>query len=56
MLTKIAAQHIQHMQKAMEQMNIKLTEVIADICGVMGMMITDAILAGEGRPLQACEV
>ncbi|MEZ6089052.1 MAG: IS110 family transposase [Pirellulaceae bacterium] len=50
MLTKIAAQHIQHMQKAMEQMNIKLTEVISDICGVTGMMIIDAILAGERDP------
>jgi hypothetical protein len=50
MLTKMAAQHIQHMQKAMEQMNIKLTEVISDICGATGTAIIDAILAGERDP------
>lgn len=50
MLVKHAAQHIQHMQKAMEQMNLKLTEVISDICGVTGMAIIDAILGGERNP------
>jgi len=47
MLTKHAAMHVQHMQKALEQMNLKLTEVISDVCGVTGMTIIDAILAGE---------
>ncbi|WP_146403238.1 IS110 family transposase [Planctomycetes bacterium CA13] len=50
MLVKHAAQHVQHMQKAMEQMNLKLTEVISDICGVTGLAIIDAILAGERDP------
>lgn len=50
MLVKHSAQHIQHMQKAMEQMNLKLTEVISDICGATGMAIIDAILDGVRDP------
>ncbi|MBI1917725.1 MAG: IS110 family transposase [Planctomycetes bacterium] len=49
-LVRYAAQHIQHMQKALEQMNLKLTEVISDITGVTGLRIIDAILAGERDP------
>ena len=44
-------QHIQHMQKALEQMNVKLTEVIADITGMTGMSIIKAILQGERDPV-----
>ena len=29
-----AAQHVQHMQKALEQMNVKLTEVVSDVSGL----------------------
>lgn len=47
MLISYAGQHIQHMQKALEQMNIKLTEVLSDITGVTGMAIIKAILRGE---------
>lgn len=47
MLVRYQAQHIQHMQKALEQMNLKLTEVITDITGVTGTRIIDAILRGE---------
>ena len=50
MLIAYAGQHIQHMQKALEQMNVKLTEVIADITGATGTRIIDAILAGERDP------
>lgn len=49
-LVSYAAQHIQHIQKALEQMNIKLTEVIADVVGATGLAIIDAILAGERNP------
>jgi transposase len=49
-LVDYAGQHIQHMQKALEQMNLKLTEVVADIAGVTGLAIIDAILAGEREP------
>src|SRR5262249_30695144 len=33
MLIRYAAQHVQHMQKALEEMNVKLTEVVSDIVG-----------------------
>ena len=47
MLTKYQSQHIQHMQKALAQMNIQLGNVIADIAGETGQKIVRAILAGE---------
>lgn len=46
-LTEMAATHIRMMQKAMEQMNIKLQNVIADITGKSGQRIITAILEGE---------
>lgn len=42
-----AARAIQHMQQALELMNVKLTEVVSDITGVTGLAIIDAILEGE---------
>ncbi len=42
-----ASMHINHMQKALIQMNIRLTEVISQIHGVSGMRIIQAILNGE---------
>jgi transposase len=41
-----AGRAIQHMQKALEQMNVKLAEVLNDITGVTGMLILKAILRG----------
>jgi transposase len=52
MLIGYAGQHIQHMQKALEQMNVKLTEVVSDITGATGMAILRAILRGERDPLR----
>ena len=46
-LIRFAAKHIQHMQKALEQMNVKLSHVISDLTGVSGLAIVDAILSGE---------
>ena len=48
-LIRYAGQHIQHMQKALEQMNLKLTEVVSDITGVTGRAIIQAILKGTAR-------
>ena len=45
------ARELQHMQKAMAQMNIKLDSVISDIAGKSGMAIIRAILAGERDPM-----
>ena len=47
MLIRHSAMHVQHMQKALEQMNVKLTEVLSDITGVTGMRIIAAILGGQ---------
>jgi transposase len=47
-----AARAIQHMQQALELMNVKLTEVVSDITGTTGMAIIAAILAGERDPEQ----
>lgn len=40
----------QRMQKALEQMNIKLANVISDITGKTGRSIIEAILKGEREP------
>jgi transposase len=47
MLVKSAATHIQHMQKALQQMNLRLDNVVSDITGQTGMRIIKAILSGE---------
>jgi transposase len=47
MLIEYAAAHIQHMQKAMTQMNLQLQHVISDITGATGMRIIRAIVGGE---------
>lgn len=49
-LIRYRATHIQHMQKALELMNLKLTSVISDITGMTGMQIIRAIIAGERDP------
>ena len=52
MLIRYAAQHVQHMQKALEEMNVKLTEVVSDIVGQTGMKIIQDIVRGERDPHQ----
>ena len=50
MLVEYASQQIQHMQKALTQMNVKLQHVISDIAGRTGTDITWAIAGGERNP------
>jgi transposase len=50
MLVEYRSAHIQHMQKALTQMNLRLANVLSDITGVTGMKIIRAILAGERDP------
>src|SRR5262249_5710059 len=52
MLVAMASRAVQHMQKALEQMHLKLTEVVSDSTGKTGMTIIRAILAGERDPQQ----
>lgn len=46
-LVRDGARAVQHMQKALVQMNIQLTEVLSDIAGKTGLAILRAIVAGE---------
>jgi transposase len=46
-LLDAAACQIQHIQKAMTEMNLQLHHVVADITGATGMRILRAIIAGE---------
>ena len=52
MLIRYAAQHVQHMQKALEEMNVKLTEVVSDIVGMTGMKIIKDIVRGVRDPVK----
>jgi transposase len=46
-LVMAASQHVQHMHKALTQMNLQIHHVISDITGTTGLAIVDAILAGQ---------
>ncbi len=50
MLLKYQSQHVQHMQKALTQMNIQLANVISDVVGDTGQRIVRSIIAGERDP------
>jgi transposase len=52
MLIRYAGQHVQHMQKALEEMNVKLTEVVSDITGLTGMKILKDIIKGVRDPFK----
>ena len=49
-------QCVQHMQKALTEMNVQLANVISDISGETGLRILDAILAGERDPRQLAKL
>jgi transposase len=55
-LIRYSSRHILHMQKALEQMNVKLTEVLSDIMGVTGHKIIKAILHGERDPRRLAQL
>jgi transposase len=55
-LVQMAATHVNHMQKAMDQMNLQLHHVISDIVGQTGLAIVDAILAGQRDPLELAKL
>lgn len=55
-LVGMAAVHLQHMQKALDQMNLQLHHVISDLSGTTGMAILDAILGGERNPLKLAQL
>jgi transposase len=49
-LVECAAMWIQHLQKALTEMNLPLHHVLTDLSGQSGLAILDAILAGERNP------
>jgi len=49
-LVRYASDHIQHMQKALTQMNLHLHNVLSNVTGVTGMNIIRAIISGERDP------
>jgi transposase len=54
-----AAACVQHQQKALERMNVKLHDVISSLVGESGIKVIEAILAGERDPerlLELCDV
>lgn len=53
---EIASQHINHMQKALTLMNIRLHQVISQIHGASGLRIINAILQGERDPHILCSL
>jgi len=49
-LLRYRTAHVQHMNKALQQMNVKLSSVISDLTGRTGQDIIRAILRGEHDP------
>jgi hypothetical protein len=47
MLLSYQTRHVQHLQKALTQMNVQLHHVITDLMGVTGQAIVRAIVGGE---------
>jgi transposase len=50
-LIQMASQHTQHIQKALDQMNLQIHHVLSEITGWSGLRILDAILAGDRNPV-----
>ena len=50
MLLRSQGRQVQHMQKALTQINIQLANVISDIAGVTGQKIVREIVSGERDP------
>ena len=50
-LIQMAAEHVMHIQKSLDQMNLQVHRVLSDITGLSGLRILDAILAGERDPV-----
>src|SRR5437667_12842716 len=51
-----ASQHVQHMHKALTQMNVQIQHVISDITGRTGLAIVEAILAGQRDPAELAKL
>jgi transposase len=57
-LVTMASTHVQHMQKALERLNLKIHTVISSVIGVSGLGMIQAIVSGERNPealLKLCD-
>lgn len=55
-LVEMTSQHIQHMHKALTQMNLQIHHAISDITGLTGLAIVDAILKGQRDPVELAKL
>ena len=55
-LVEMSNQHIQHMHKALTQMNVQIQHVISDITGLTGLAIVDAIVKGQRDPVELAKL
>jgi transposase len=55
-LVRAAGAHVQHMQKALTEMNLSLHHVLSDITGLSALAIIRAILAGERDPWKLAQM
>jgi len=55
-VVKDAGRAVQHIQKALVQMNVQLSNAISDLSGVTGMNIVRAILRGERNPYELAKL
>ena len=55
-LVQMSSQHVQHMHKALTQMNLQIHPVMDDITGLTGLAIVDAILAGQRDPAELAKL
>jgi len=55
-LLRHRAPHVLHIQKALQQMNLQLPQVLKDVMGVTGMAILRAIVAGERNAVKLAQL
>ena len=55
-LVRERSSHVQRLQKTLEDANIKLDSVIADIMGLSGRAMVEALVAGESDPDRLAEL
>ncbi len=51
-LVRERVQHVQRIQKVLEDANLKIASVVSDIMGVSGRAMLDALVAGETDPVR----
>jgi transposase len=55
-LVQMTCVHVQHMHKALDQMNLQIHHVISDITGSTGLAIVDAIVTGKSNPTELAKL